>query len=36
MQAVLDGEVLGEGSGNSKQSAGQEAARIALERLEAK
>ena len=35
MQAVLDGEVLGEGSGNSKQSAGQEAARIALERLEA-
>ncbi len=36
MQAVLDGTVLGEGTGNSKQSAGQEAARIALERLEAK
>ena len=36
MQAVLDGEVLGEGTGNSKQSAGQEAARVALVRLEAK
>ena len=36
MRAVLDGETLGEGTGNSKQSAGQEAARAALERLEAK
>ena len=35
MRAVLDGETLGEGTGNSKQSAGQEAARAALERLEA-
>ena len=35
MRAVLDGEVLGEGTGNSKQSAGQEAARVALERLQA-
>ena len=36
MRAVLDGETLGEGTGNSKQSAGQEAARAALERLEAR
>ena len=34
MQAVLDGEVLGEGTGGSKQSAGQAAAKAALERLE--
>lgn len=34
MQAVLDGEVLGEGSGHSKQSAGQAAAKDALSRLE--
>ena len=34
MQAVLDGEVLGEGSGHSKQSAGQAAAADALSRLE--
>ena len=33
MQAVLDGEVLGEGTGGSKQSAGQAAAKAALERL---
>ncbi len=36
MRAVLDGETLGEGRGGSKQSAGQEAARAALERLKAK
>ena len=36
MQAVLDGEVLGEGTGHSKQSAGQAAAKDALSRLEAK
>lgn len=36
MQAVLDNEVLGEGKGNSKQSAGQAAAKAALLRLEAK
>ncbi len=35
MQAVLDDEILGEGSGHSKQSAGQAAAKAALERLEA-
>ena len=34
MQAVLDGEVLGEGTGGSKQSAGQAAAKAALARLE--
>ena len=34
MQAVLDGKVLGEGSGHSKQSAGQAAAADALSRLE--
>ena len=34
MQAVLDGEVLGEGTGHSKQSAGQAAAEDALNRLE--
>ena len=36
MQALLDGEILGEGSGHSKQSAGQAAAADALSRLEAK
>ena len=36
MQALLDGEILGEGSGHSKQSAGQAAAKDALSRLEAK
>ena len=36
MQALLDGEILGEGSGRSKQSAGQAAAADALSRLEAK
>ena len=36
MQAMLDDEVLGEGSGRSKQSAGQEAAKAALSRLEGK
>ncbi len=36
MQAVLDGEVLGEGKGHSKQSAGQAAAQQALSRLSAK
>ena len=36
MQALLEGEVLGEGSGHSKQSAGQAAAQDALSRLEAK
>ncbi|MBQ6235590.1 MAG: ribonuclease III [Clostridia bacterium] len=36
MQALLDGEILGEGSGRSKQSAGQAAAKDALSRLEAK
>lgn len=36
MQAVLDGEVLGEGTGGSKQSAGQAAAKAALARLETK
>ena len=36
MQAILDGEVLGEGQGHSKQSAGQAAAADALSRLEAK
>ena len=34
MQAVLGDEVLGEGTGGSKQSAGQAAAKAALERLE--
>lgn len=34
MQAILDGEVLGEGTGRSKQSAGQAAAKAALERLQ--
>ena len=33
MQAMLDGEVLGEGKGHSKQSAGQAAAEDALKRL---
>ena len=36
MQALLEGEILGEGSGHSKQSAGQAAAADALSRLEAK
>ena len=36
MQALLEGEILGEGSGHSKQSAGQAAAKDALSRLEAK
>lgn len=36
MQAVLDGEVLGVGTGHSKQSAGQAAAADALKRLETK
>lgn len=36
MQAVLDEQVLGEGKGHSKQSAGQAAAEDALSRLETK
>ena len=36
MQALLEGEILGEGSGRSKQSAGQAAAEDALSRLEIK
>ncbi len=36
MQALLDGEVLGEGQGHSKQSAGQAAAADALSRVEAR
>jgi len=36
MQAMLGDEVLGEGSGHSKQSAGQTAAKAALSRLEGK
>ncbi|MDO4565626.1 MAG: ribonuclease III [Clostridia bacterium] len=33
MQLLFNGEVIGEGAGTSKQSAGQEAARLALKRL---
>ena len=36
MQAMLDGAVLGEGTGGSKQSAGQAAAKAALERIQGK